>query len=102
MLCPYCNTSLKEVRRTSVAMNLCPRCKGVWLTHEVVQTLCDRVHALEQAWNTEHRRRCAHAGVRPVSRDLVKQRQHPNYRLPERWCMVRNLSAGIGMVATLP
>ena len=56
MLCPYCNTSLKEVRRTSVAMNLCPRCKGVWLTHEVVQTLCDRVHALEQAWNIEHRR----------------------------------------------
>ncbi len=36
-------------------MTLCPMCKGVWLTHETVQKLCERVHALEQVWNHEHR-----------------------------------------------
>lgn len=61
MLCPYCNTSLKEVARAGVTMNLCPMCKGVWLTHEAVERLCDRVHALEQVWNNEHR----HSSPRP-------------------------------------
>jgi|SoiMethySBSTD1v2_1073268.scaffolds.fasta_scaffold193649_3 Zn-finger nucleic acid-binding protein len=55
MLCPSCNALLNEVTRAAVAMNLCPMCKGVWLTHAGVQKLCDRVHTLEQVWDNEHR-----------------------------------------------
>jgi len=55
MLCPSCNVTFKQVTRSGVAMHLCPVCKGVWLAHAAVETLCDRVHALEQVWDHEHR-----------------------------------------------
>lgn len=61
MLCPCCNTSLKAVTRASVTMTLCPMCKGVWLSHQAVEQLCDRIHALEQVWDYEQRR----VGPRP-------------------------------------
>lgn len=55
MLCPSCTTSLKNITRRDVLMEFCSQCKGVWLTHDAIEKLCNRVHALEQAWNNEHR-----------------------------------------------
>jgi Zn-finger nucleic acid-binding protein len=31
LMCPNCNASMSEVKRSDVAFDMCPTCRGVWL-----------------------------------------------------------------------
>ena len=31
LLCPNCNTSMQNVNRSGVEIDMCPSCRGVWL-----------------------------------------------------------------------
>ena len=31
LLCPNCNTSMQNVNRSGVELDMCPSCRGVWL-----------------------------------------------------------------------
>lgn len=31
LMCPNCNTSMNQVRRKEVELDMCPSCRGVWL-----------------------------------------------------------------------
>jgi len=31
LLCPNCNTSMQNVNRSGVELDICPACRGVWL-----------------------------------------------------------------------
>ena len=31
LLCPNCNTSMQNVQRGGVELDMCPQCRGVWL-----------------------------------------------------------------------
>lgn len=31
LMCPNCNASMQEVKRSDVAFDMCPTCRGVWL-----------------------------------------------------------------------
>lgn len=33
LMCPNCNEGMQEVTRNDVHIDVCPRCRGVWLDH---------------------------------------------------------------------
>ncbi|MGE3303289.1 MAG: zf-TFIIB domain-containing protein [Hyphomonadaceae bacterium] len=43
ILCPNCNTSMQEVRRDEVAIDMCPACRGVWLDRGELEKLLGAV-----------------------------------------------------------
>ena len=43
MKCPECNTELAQGKRDGVDMEVCPNCKGMWLTAQELTELEDKV-----------------------------------------------------------
>lgn len=42
MKCPVCDTDLRVVDRAGVEIDICPRCKGVWLDRGELDKLIER------------------------------------------------------------
>jgi len=49
MKCPDCKTDLTLVKQTGIDMELCPACKGMWLTRQELNALEDEVFDLGDA-----------------------------------------------------
>src|SRR5580698_10869520 len=43
MKCPNCDGELAPTKRSGVAMEMCPACKGMWLTRQELTALEDEV-----------------------------------------------------------
>jgi len=43
MRCPVCDTDLRVVERQGVEIDVCPRCRGVWLDRGELEKLLDRI-----------------------------------------------------------
>lgn len=41
--CPVCNTFMDEVSKTGILIDVCPKCKGVWLDRGELNQLLERV-----------------------------------------------------------
>ncbi|HUW68458.1 MAG TPA: zf-TFIIB domain-containing protein [Candidatus Nanoarchaeia archaeon] len=39
MICPICDTSMKEIEKYEVKIDICPQCKGVWLDRGEIDKL---------------------------------------------------------------
>jgi len=41
LLCPNCNTSMQNVARSGVEIDMCPSCRGVWLDRGELEKLLE-------------------------------------------------------------
>jgi Zn-finger nucleic acid-binding protein len=56
MLCPHCNTAMKEITKSGVLIDLCPDCKGTWLDRGELEKILNRAREVEQEWEEERAR----------------------------------------------
>jgi uncharacterized protein len=56
LLCPNCNTSMQNVSRSGVDIDMCPSCRGVWLDRGELEKLLEGQRA-EQAGMQQDRQR---------------------------------------------
>lgn len=53
MLCPHCNTQMKEVTKTGVLLDVCPDCKGTWLDRGELEKILTRAREVEREWEDD-------------------------------------------------
>lgn len=53
LMCPNCETGMKEVDRDGVRIDICPSCRGVWLDRGELEKLLASVRAAGEAWERE-------------------------------------------------
>jgi hypothetical protein len=47
LLCPNCNEGMQEVRRNEVQIDVCPKCRGVWLDRGELERLLHSARVVE-------------------------------------------------------
>jgi uncharacterized protein len=52
MLCPVCNTELRPTDRQGVEIDVCPKCRGVWLDRGELEKLIEREGSAAMAYQT--------------------------------------------------
>ncbi|MBL8552008.1 MAG: zf-TFIIB domain-containing protein [Hyphomonadaceae bacterium] len=52
-MCPNCNASMNEVKRSDVAFDMCPTCRGVWLDRGELEKIIDGARGEIQALEAE-------------------------------------------------
>ncbi|MFZ5897628.1 MAG: zf-TFIIB domain-containing protein [Bacillota bacterium] len=55
--CPVCHDHLKEVSRYGVLMDVCPRCRGVWLDRGELEKVVSLAREFEADYEDVHKRR---------------------------------------------
>lgn len=57
MKCPVCdNTSMREVEKSGIVVDICPDCKGVWLDRGELDKLMSGVQVIREEFNQpEHK-----------------------------------------------
>lgn len=53
MLCPYCASTMREVTKTGVLLDLCPECKGIWLDRGELDKILSRAREVGREWDEE-------------------------------------------------
>jgi uncharacterized protein len=53
LMCPNCNESMQEVRRREVQIDMCPRCRGVWLDRGELEKLLNTARTVEDEYERE-------------------------------------------------
>jgi len=48
-LCPTCHRDLDEVERMGVAIDLCPKCRGIWLDEGELEQVSQALRTIESA-----------------------------------------------------
>lgn len=48
-LCPTCHRDLDEVERMGVAVDLCPKCRGIWLEEGELERIVEHIHTTHAA-----------------------------------------------------
>ena len=71
LLCPNCNVSMQNVRRSEVELDMCPSCRGVWLDRGELEKLLGEARQ-EQA-GQQH------------DRDRFEREVSDFHRDPEAW-----------------
>lgn len=51
ILCPNCNTEMKEITRNDVQIDMCPSCRGVWLDRGELEKLLDAVKEIRHDYD---------------------------------------------------
>lgn len=58
MNCPRCNSTLAEIPKSGVMVDLCPQCKGVWLDRGELEKLAASTkefhHEFQQYFHKSH------------------------------------------------
>lgn len=55
--CPVCSTFMDEVSKTGILIDVCPKCKGVWLDRGELNQLLERVKEYQTEYDTFYERR---------------------------------------------
>ncbi len=53
LICPNCQTGMNEVQRSGVLIDICPKCRGVWLDGGELEKLLGQVRQYEQEYEAE-------------------------------------------------
>ncbi|AWR86331.1 zf-TFIIB domain-containing protein [Meiothermus taiwanensis] len=53
LICPNCQTGMNEVQRNGVLIDICPKCRGVWLDGGEMEKLLGQVRQYEQEYEAE-------------------------------------------------
>jgi len=56
LLCPNCNTSMQNVNRSGVEIDMCPSCRGVWLDRGELEKLLSGQREAQQAQQQDQER----------------------------------------------
>ena len=76
LLCPNCNTSMQNVNRGGVEIDMCPSCRGVWLDRGELEKLLEGQR--EERSGQQHDRERFDREVRDFHRDPEDwRRRHP-------------------------
>lgn len=57
LMCPNCNEGMQEVRRNEVQIDVCPKCRGVWLDRGELEKLLHSAREVEADYERESRMR---------------------------------------------
>lgn len=55
MMCPNCEAGMQEVNRNGVMLDMCPKCRGVWLDRGELEKLLGSVRETEREWEEERK-----------------------------------------------
>ncbi|NLI12455.1 zf-TFIIB domain-containing protein [Pelotomaculum propionicicum] len=55
--CPVCTTFLDEVTKSGILIDVCPKCKGVWLDRGELNQLLERARAEQAEYESYYERR---------------------------------------------
>jgi len=53
LMCPNCNEGMQEIRRNEVQIDVCPKCRGVWLDRGELEKLLDSAREVEAEYERE-------------------------------------------------
>ena len=53
LMCPNCNEGMQEVRRNEVQIDVCPKCRGVWLDRGELEKLLHSAREVEAEYERE-------------------------------------------------
>jgi len=53
LICPNCETGMNEILRNGVHIDVCPKCRGVWLDGGEMEKLLSQVRRYEEEYETE-------------------------------------------------
>ncbi|GEM82815.1 MAG: hypothetical protein KatS3mg074_162 [Meiothermus sp.] len=53
LICPNCETGMNEIQRNGVHIDVCPKCRGVWLDGGELEKLLGQVRQYEQEYEAE-------------------------------------------------
>ncbi|GIW24679.1 zf-TFIIB domain-containing protein [Meiothermus sp.] len=53
LICPHCETGMNEIQRNGVLIDVCPKCRGVWLDGGEMEKLLGQVRQYEQEYEAE-------------------------------------------------
>jgi uncharacterized protein len=56
MLCPHCTSTMREITKSGVLIDLCPDCKGVWLDRGELDKILSRARELGREWEEDEER----------------------------------------------
>jgi Zn-finger nucleic acid-binding protein len=76
LLCPNCNTSMQNVSRSGVDLDMCPTCRGVWLDRGELEKLLEGARDERQGMQQDRERFSREVGDFHRDPDAWRQR-HP-------------------------
>jgi Zn-finger nucleic acid-binding protein len=53
LMCPNCNEGMQEVRRNEVQLDVCPKCRGVWLDRGELEKLLHSAREVDADYERE-------------------------------------------------
>ena len=53
LMCPNCNEGMQEVRRNEVHVDVCPKCRGVWLDRGELEKLLHSAREVDAEYERE-------------------------------------------------
>jgi uncharacterized protein len=53
LMCPNCNEGMQEVRRNEVQIDVCPKCRGVWLDRGELEKLLHSAREVDADYERE-------------------------------------------------
>lgn len=53
LMCPNCSESMQEVRRNDVQIDMCPKCRGVWLDRGELEKLLNVAREVDREYERE-------------------------------------------------
>ncbi len=56
LICPNCQTGMKEIERDSVHIDMCPQCRGVWLDRGELEKLLSNLRSAGEQWERHESR----------------------------------------------
>ena len=88
LMCPNCNEGMQEVRRNEVQLDVCPKCRGVWLDRGELEKLLHSAREVDADYEREREswirqppayRPQSHEDYRHQGRYNQPQPQHGRY-----------------------
>jgi Zn-finger nucleic acid-binding protein len=53
LMCPNCHEGMQEIRRNEVMIDVCPKCRGVWLDRGEMEKLLNTARQVEAEYERE-------------------------------------------------
>jgi hypothetical protein len=85
LLCPNCNEGMQEVRRNEVQIDVCPKCRGVWLDRGELEKLLHSAREVEADYERERESWTREPPAYQPQRDHGDYRHHGHYKKKKRF-----------------
>jgi len=76
MICPQCQVSLTVSNRYSIEVNDCPKCQGIWLKENVIETIIQQEQSIDSSLKKDNINKVAEENVRQNSQNQKRGTRH--------------------------